>query len=101
MMLAFITELIGTFIFLGSILIAGAYYQPVFQPIIAVVALLAMIWFGANTSGGHFNPAISTMMLIKGDLSVEKFVVYLVAQILGALVALLWFQQAIKPEHRA
>lgn len=94
-MLAFVTEFIGTFIFLAVILMASSH--PTFiQPIIIVIALLAMIYFGLSTSGGHFNPAISTMFLIKGDLSVEKYIGYIVAQILGALVALLWFHQAIK-----
>lgn len=95
-MIAFVTEFIGTFIFLASILIASAYFPAVFVPIIAVVSLLAMIYFGMHTSGGHFNPAISTMMLVKGDLTVERYVGYIVAQILGGLVALLWFQQMLK-----
>jgi aquaporin Z len=94
-MIAFLTEFIGTFIFLAVILMA-ANHPTFIQPVIIVIALLAMIYFGLNTSGGHFNPAISTMFLIKGDLSVEKYIGYIVAQILGALVALLWFHQTIK-----
>ena len=95
-MICFVTELIGTFIFLASILIASTYHPAVFRPVVAVIALFAMIYFGMNTSGGHYNPAISTMMMVKGDLSVEKFAGYIVAQILGALLALLWFNQTTK-----
>jgi len=95
-MIAFVTEFIGTFVFLASILIASAYYPAVFVPLISVIALLAMMYFGINASGAHFNPAISTMMLVKGDLTVEKYIGYVVAQILGGLVALLWYHQMIK-----
>lgn len=79
-----ITEFIGTFVFLSVILAVG-------QPIPIVVALLAAIYFGGSISGGHFNPAISTMMMVKGALSTEKYIGYVIAQILGGLVALLWW----------
>lgn len=79
-----LTEFIGTFVFLAVILTVG-------QPIPIVVALLAAIYFGGSISGGHFNPAVSTMMMVKGSLSTEKYIGYVIAQILGGLVALLWW----------
>ena len=79
-----LTEFIGTFVFLAVILTVG-------QPIPIVIALLAAIYFGGSISGGHFNPAVSTMMMVKGSLSTEKYIGYVIAQILGGLVALLWW----------
>ena len=80
-----IVEFIGTFVFLACILAVG-------QPIPIVVGLLAAIYFGGHISGGHFNPAVSTMMLAKGSLSVEKYVGYVIVQILGGLAALMFYK---------
>jgi aquaporin Z len=96
MFVSIATEFIGTFIFLLSILIADKYYPKYILPIIAVVALLAMIYIGMYTSGGHFNPAISTVMLLRGSIKVDKFLGYVVAQICGGILALLWFQTIVK-----
>jgi aquaporin Z len=84
-MLDLVVEFIGTFIFLSVILAVG-------QPIPIVVALLAAIYFGGHISGGHFNPAISTMFLAKGSLSLDKYIGYVLAQILGGLVALMFYR---------
>lgn len=84
-MLDLVVEFIGTFIFLSVILAVG-------QPIPIVVALLAAIYFGGHISGGHSNPAISTMFLAKGSLSLDKYIGYVLAQILGGLVALMFYR---------
>lgn len=77
-------EFIGTFVFLLVILVVG-------QPIPIVIGLLAAILAFGNLSGGHFNPAVSTMMLAKGDISIAQYVLYVVAQVLGGLAALTWW----------
>lgn len=83
-MLNVIAEFLGTFFFLGAILATG-------QPIAIAVALLASIFVFGGVSGGHFNPAVSTMMLAKGDINMLTFLTYIVAQVLGGLAALFWF----------
>lgn len=90
MLAAVLTEFIGTFVFLAVIITVG-------QPIPIVVGLLAAIYFGGQISGGHFNPAVSTMMLAKGDITMERYIGYVVAQVLGGLAALLWWQSMVKP----
>lgn len=35
----------------------------------------------AEVSGGHFNPAVSIGLLLGKRISIERFVVYLVAQV--------------------
>ena len=77
----YLVEFIGTFIFLSVILAVG-------QPIPIVVGLLAAIYFGGAISGGHFNPAVSIMMFMKNNLTLEKLPFYIIAQVLGGLSAL-------------
>ena len=84
-----LVEFIGTFIFLSVILAVG-------EPIPIVIALLAAIYFGGHISGGHFNPAISTMFLAKGTIGIEKYIGYILAQVLGGLLALLFFNVSSK-----
>lgn len=86
---AILTEFIGTFVFLSVILSTG-------QAIPIAIALASVIFFGGNISGGHFNPAVSTMLLAKGAIKVDKWAVYIIAQILGGLAALWWFKFAAK-----
>lgn len=81
----FIVELLGTFFFLSVILITGS-------PIPIVVGLLASIYFSSAISGGHLNPAVSIMSWAKGDLDAQKLVIYIAAQVMGGLMALLWFK---------
>lgn len=88
-MLNLLTEFIGTFIFLTVILATG-------QAIPIGLALAVAIYFGGKISGGHFNPAVSTMMLVKGSISVETFIGYVIAQVLGGLVALMFWKAASK-----
>jgi aquaporin Z len=87
-MLKFGIEFLGTFIFLSVILAVG-------QPIPIAVALLAMIYLGGNISGGHFNPAVSTMMFMDGRMDMNDFIGYVVAQLAGAAAAL-YFHKYLK-----
>jgi len=52
------------------------------------MALATVIYLGGATSGGHFNPAVSTMFFLKGDLDMMKLFGYVVAQVLGGVAAL-------------
>ena len=85
MLAAFFSEVIGTMVFFTCILSLG-------EPIPIVIGLLAVIYAFGKVSGGHFNPALSFMMLIKGDIHVTKFVAYVAAQLIGAILALIWWK---------
>lgn len=84
-MFAVVAEFIGTFFFLSTILAVG-------QPIAVAAGLLAAVYAFGGVSGGHFNPAVTTMMLAKGEVDVMTFLYYVIAQVLGGLAALLWYQ---------
>jgi aquaporin Z len=91
---AVIVEIIGTFFFLSIILsvVADGATNPfsaALAPIAIAVGLLAAIYFGGKISGGHFNPAVSIMMLAKGNIDSITAFAYIVAQIIGGLTALL------------
>ena len=58
------------------------------QAIPIALALAAVIMLGGGTSGGHFIPAVSVMMAVKGKLKYADLVPYVVAQVLGGLLAL-------------
>lgn len=84
-MLNYLVEFIGTFVFLSVILTTGEA-----MPI--AIALAAVIYFGGAISGGHFNPAVSTMMLLKNNLSSSDYIPYVVFQLLGGVCALYFYQ---------
>ena len=78
----YIAEFIGTAIFLTIILKSkGDKY-------VIVLGLLAAILFMGSVSGGHFNPAVSVMQYAQKELATQDLMGYLVAQILGGLVAI-------------
>lgn len=87
MLLKLFTEFIGTFIFLSVIILTG-------EAIPIGLSLAVMIYFGGRISGGNFNPAVSTMFFAKGDLDVVTFIGYVIAQILGGLLALFFYRAA-------
>jgi len=84
MLSAVLSEFVGTFIFLLIILTVG-------EPIAIVVGLLAAIYAFGKVSGGHMNPAVSTMMFAKGNIDLQTYILYVIAQILGGLAALAWY----------
>lgn len=85
MLLKLLTELIGTFVFLGVILATG-------EAIPIGIALAAVILFGGKVSGGHFNPAVTVMMLANGGIEMNEAVGYVASQVVGGLAALRFSQ---------
>jgi aquaporin Z len=83
MLNSLIVEFIGTFIFLAVILATG-------EALPIALALATVIYLGGSTSGGHFNPAVSTMFFLKGDLDMMKLLGYVAAQVLGGATALIF-----------
>ena len=83
MFLEFFTEFIGTFIFLGVILKTG-------DPLAIGIALASVIYFGGKVSGGNFNPAVSFMMLLSNKMDIVKFMIFVIAQLLGASAAFIF-----------
>ncbi len=89
----YFVEFIATFIFLSVIIITG-------NPIAIAVALLAMLYFSGNITGGHINPAITAMFYMKGDLSISDTIFYIGSQVLGAVAAYYFYIKVYLPNKK-
>jgi len=83
-----IVEFIGTFFLVFTVGMAVASGSPL-APLAIGFSLMVMIFAGGHISGGHFNPAVSTAVFVRGKLSSGELVGYVVAQVVGAIVAAL------------
>jgi aquaporin Z len=84
----YLVEAIGTFFLvftIGSTVIAPG--AGAFAPIAIGSALMVMIFAGGHVSGGHFNPAVSLGVWIRGKLPTGDLLPYWLAQILGGVLA--------------
>jgi aquaporin Z len=79
---ALIAEFIGTFL-LAAVVIAGQG-----QPIIVLFALVGIILAIGTLSGGYVNPALTIAEWVTRRISGLRALGYVVAQILGAMLAL-------------
>ena len=91
----YVSEFLGTFILLLSIVgsgIAGQQYTDDQMVILfshAVVigfTLVFLIRIFANYSGAHFNPIVSLLFFFKGELSSKDLVIYIVIQCIAAIL---------------
>ena len=51
------------------------------------LSLLVSVWFFFRVTGGVFNPAVSTALLLVGAIGPVRFVLYCLAQMIGGIVA--------------
>src|SRR6202162_4654440 len=84
----YIVEFIGTFFLaltVGCTVIgngAGA-----FAPLAIGSALMVMIFAGGHISGGHFNPAVTLGVWLRGKCETKDVAPYMIFQIIGAVLA--------------
>ncbi len=82
----YITELIGTFFLVytvGHSVIGGSPLAPIGIGL----ALAVMIYAGGHISGGHFNPAVTIGVWLRGKCETKDVVPYILCQIVGAVLA--------------
>ncbi len=84
----YITEFIGTFFLVltvgCSVVIGGS---GVIAPLAIGSALMVMIYAGGHVSGGHYNPAVTLGVWLRGRCATKDVIPYWVAQLLAAAVA--------------
>jgi aquaporin Z len=87
-------EFIGTFIFAFTVGMATQQTNragQILAPIAIGFVLMVMVFAGGHISGGHYNPAVSTAVLIRGKMTPIEWVGYVIAQLaaaaLGGLLA--------------
>ena len=83
----YLTEFIGTFFLCLTIGLTVLGGTPL-APLAIGASLMVMVYMGGHVSGGHYNPAVSFAVLLRGKMaSVGEFIGYVVSQCAGALVA--------------
>jgi aquaporin Z len=78
----YITEFIGTFFLVLAVGLGG-------NPLAIGAALMVMIYAGGHISGGHYNPAVTLAVLIRGRITTSDALVYMGSQLAGAVAAAL------------
>src|SRR6516225_1265741 len=86
----YIAEFIGTFFLVLTIGCTGVGAPAgIIAPLAIGAALMVMVFAGGHISGGHYNPAVTVGVLIRGKVNAGDVVPYMIAQFLGAAVAAL------------
>jgi aquaporin Z len=86
----YIAEFIGTFFLVLTIGCTGiGAGAGVIAPLAIGAALMVMIFAGGHISGGHYNPAVTLGVLMRGRLKAADAIPYMIAQVAGAAVAAL------------
>jgi aquaporin Z len=87
----YVVEFIGTFFLVATI--GFTVMKPndagAMAPLAIGSALMVMIFAGGHISGGHFNPAVTLAVFMRGRCSAADLIPYWVAQVLGAGIAAL------------
>lgn len=85
----YIVEFIGTFFLL--LVIGLCVIEPggagAMAPLAIGTILMVMVYAGGHISGGHYNPAVTLGVWMRGKCEAKEVPFYMVAQVLGALAA--------------
>lgn len=89
----FLVEIVGTFILVYAIASAATVYSDSGQlgvigiGLVHVLALTAIVYAIGYRSGAQFNPAVTIGLLVAKKNGGKEAVVYIIAQIIGAVIA--------------
>lgn len=86
----YLVELIGTFLFI--LVIGLCVIEPgagTMAPLAIGTILMVMVYAGGYISGGHYNPAVTLAVWLRGKCAAKDVPFYMIAQIAGASVAAL------------
>jgi aquaporin Z len=78
----YLTEFIGTFFLVLTVGLTG-------NPLAIGSALMVMIYAGGHISGGHYNPAVTLAVFIRGKITRSDALIYMGSQLAGGLIAAL------------
>src|SRR5690606_18075226 len=83
-----VVEFIGTFFLVFTIgMVVKGPDSSAMAPLAIGSALMVMIYAGGHFSGGHYNPAVTLGVTLRGKASWAELVPYWVAQFAGAAAA--------------
>src|SRR5208337_4767962 len=84
----YLAEFIGMFFFVltvGCVVIGNSLGA--LAPLAIGSVLMVMIYAGGHISGGHFNPAVTLGVWLRGKCETKDVLPYMIAQIAGAVLA--------------
>jgi aquaporin Z len=85
----YVVEFIGAFFLVATV--GFTVVKPgdagIMAPLAIGSALMIMVFAGGHISGGHYNPAVTLAVCLRGKCPGEDLVAYWVAQVLGACAA--------------
>jgi aquaporin Z len=83
-----IVEAIGTFFLVFTIgQTVKAPDAATLAPLAIGSALMVMVYAGGHYSGGHYNPAVTLGVTLRGKMTWAEALPYMVAQVVGAVIA--------------
>lgn len=80
----YVIEFVGTFFLVFTVALTG-------NPLAIAAILVSMIYMGGHISGGHYNPAVTLAVFIRGAINWKDGIMYWIVQMLGGIVAALLF----------
>jgi aquaporin Z len=80
-----VTEFVGTFLFLTVIALSGG--AGALAPLAIGSALMVMVYMGGHVSGGHYNPAVSLGLFMRGKLDARDLGLYWLVQVVAGVLA--------------
>jgi aquaporin Z len=84
----YLVEFIGTFFLVLTVGLTVIGHRPGLIPPLAIGSvLMVMIYAGGHISGGHYNPAVTLGVFLRGRCPARDVVPYWVAQLAGAAAA--------------
>ncbi len=86
----YVYEFIGTFFLvftIGMTVLNGSNASLLMAPLAIGSVLAVMIYAGGHISGGHYNPAVSLAVFLRGKLEARDLGIYWIAQLAAAVAA--------------
>ena len=98
----YLTELIGTFFLVLTVgcTVVGAA-PGVIPPLAIGAALMIMVYAGGHVSGGHYNPAVTLGVWLRGRCDTKDVLPYMIFQVIGAVLAALIVTNVFYPGKAA
>lgn len=85
----YLVEGIGAFFLVLTAVLAVNNGAGTLAPLAVGAVLMVMVYAGGHVSGGHYSPAVSLAVFLRGKLDRAELPYYLLAQIAGAVLAAL------------
>jgi len=92
----YLVEFIGTFFLVFTVCCAVVKGGPL-APLAIGSALMVMVYAGGHVSGGHFNPAVTLAVMLRGRIGSAEAGVYCVTQLVAGVVAALVAKFVVNP----